>query len=187
MVSNEKAEWTGDEGNQPQLENKTTLAEVKHVEQRTPSEENLVYDEVDEEPELHARTYVALAAMFLLNLVQVVALQGPPAVVGANQQLVVVDWTDCIALLHRNGPQESSSPDMGSKCPVSGASCHFAHYLLRLRHLSSSQAAARGLFRHLVCWSSHCTWVSQHLQAHHRPDPDWIWLCIGATRVLRAK
>ncbi|GAD99999.1 similar to MFS drug efflux pump [Paecilomyces variotii No. 5] len=39
---------------------------------------NLVYDE-DEEPELHIRTWVALAAMFLLNMVQVLALMGPPA------------------------------------------------------------------------------------------------------------
>jgi hypothetical protein len=43
--------------------------------------ENLVYNDTEEEPELHARTYIALLAMFILNLVQVVALQGPPAVV----------------------------------------------------------------------------------------------------------
>lgn len=33
------------------------------------------------EPELHARTWVAIAAFFLLNYTQVVALQGPTAVV----------------------------------------------------------------------------------------------------------
>ena len=42
---------------------------------------NLVYNDDEEEPEIHARTWIALAAMFLLNFVQVVALQGPPAVV----------------------------------------------------------------------------------------------------------
>ncbi|KAJ9633594.1 hypothetical protein H2204_006800 [Knufia peltigerae] len=42
---------------------------------------NMVYDNVDEEPELHARTYVAVGAIFILYLVQVMALQGPPAVV----------------------------------------------------------------------------------------------------------
>lgn len=42
---------------------------------------NLVYDDDEEEPEIHARTYLALLAMFTLNLVQVLALQGPPAVV----------------------------------------------------------------------------------------------------------
>lgn len=39
---------------------------------------NLVYED-DQQPELHARTYCALAAMFLLNLVQVFCLMGPPA------------------------------------------------------------------------------------------------------------
>ena len=56
--------------------------EEKHLERNVTSEENLVYDDVDEEPELHFRTYIALLSMFLLNLVQVFALQGPPAVVG---------------------------------------------------------------------------------------------------------
>jgi hypothetical protein len=33
------------------------------------------------EPELHARTWIALAAFFLLNFTQVASLQGPTAVV----------------------------------------------------------------------------------------------------------
>lgn len=40
---------------------------------------DMEYANEDEEPELHARTYIALAAMFLLNFVQVLALLGPPA------------------------------------------------------------------------------------------------------------
>lgn len=64
--------------------NEKNLSETKHLEEIVTTEHNLVYDDVDEEPELHARTYIALLAMFLLNLVQVVALQGPPAVVGDN-------------------------------------------------------------------------------------------------------
>jgi hypothetical protein len=44
---------------------------------------NLHYDNGDVEPEIHFRTYVALFAMFMLNFVSVVALQGPPAVVSA--------------------------------------------------------------------------------------------------------
>ena len=55
--------------------------DVKHVECASPVGENLMYDNDEEEPQLHARTYFALAAMFLLNLVQVFALQAPPAVV----------------------------------------------------------------------------------------------------------
>ncbi|RMY22968.1 hypothetical protein D0867_02359 [Hortaea werneckii] len=62
----------------------------KGAEQNVPSDgeeqqstHDLVYDNADEEPELHLRTYVAIAAMFLLNLTQVFALQGPPVVLSA--------------------------------------------------------------------------------------------------------
>lgn len=51
--------------------------------------QEFVYEEVDEEPELHLRTYVALAAMFLLNLSQLIALQGPPSMVSRGQQNLV--------------------------------------------------------------------------------------------------
>ena len=52
--------------------------QIEHV---ITNDGNLHYDEADEEPEIHMRTYIALFSMFMLNLVQVVALQGPPAVV----------------------------------------------------------------------------------------------------------
>ena len=42
---------------------------------------NTVDQEV--EPDFHARTWVALAAFFVLNYVQVIALQAPSAVVSA--------------------------------------------------------------------------------------------------------
>lgn len=42
---------------------------------------DLTYNDEEEEPELHFRTYLAVAAMFLLNFVQVFALTGPPVVV----------------------------------------------------------------------------------------------------------
>jgi hypothetical protein len=60
--------------------------EVNHLENGITPASNLVYED-DEEPELHARTYFALAAMFFLNLVQVFALQGPPAVVSGESDL----------------------------------------------------------------------------------------------------
>lgn len=59
-------------------------SEIEHVEDTKGSlVENLVYED-DQQPELHARTYFALAAMFLLNLVQVFGLMGPPAGVGKS-------------------------------------------------------------------------------------------------------
>lgn len=36
---------------------------------------------IEEEPELHSRTYLAVIALFFLNFVQVYALTGPPAIV----------------------------------------------------------------------------------------------------------
>lgn len=45
---------------------------------------NLVYNDVDEEPAIHLRTWIALASMFLMNFVQTFALQGPPSVVSTN-------------------------------------------------------------------------------------------------------
>ena len=47
----------------------------------TGTDGDVVYLDEEEEPELHARTYIALAAMFLLNYAMVIALQAPPAVV----------------------------------------------------------------------------------------------------------
>lgn len=65
-----------------------TPLEAIHLEQIMTQDGNLVYDG-DEEPEVHMRTWIALAAMFLLNLVQVFALQGPPAV--ASKLMLVKD------------------------------------------------------------------------------------------------
>ena len=58
-----------------------TVGQGTNAGQHTTLANNLIYDNADEEPILHARTYLALGSMFLLNLVQVVALQGPPLVV----------------------------------------------------------------------------------------------------------
>jgi hypothetical protein len=63
------------------IEEKRDMSSDKQIEDADKNDGNLHYDEVDEEPELHMRTYVALFSMFMLNMVQVVALQGPPAVV----------------------------------------------------------------------------------------------------------
>lgn len=56
----------------------------KHFENSPEEAKNLSYNDDEEEPEIHMRTWVALGAMWLLNFVQVVALQGPPAVVSIN-------------------------------------------------------------------------------------------------------
>jgi len=67
----------------PPLEKRSD--EEQQIEHVKTSSFNLVYNDDEEEPEIHARTWIALAAMFLLNFVQVVALQSPPAVVSLAQ------------------------------------------------------------------------------------------------------
>ncbi|UNI15994.1 hypothetical protein JDV02_002474 [Purpureocillium takamizusanense] len=57
-----------------------TVSQIGRGEPTASSDSNWDYEDGDIEPELHARTYLALAAMFLLNLVQLIALQGPPTV-----------------------------------------------------------------------------------------------------------
>ena len=69
------------------------LQETEYVEQFNA---NLTLDEDEAEPELHARTWIALAAMHLVVFTQVVALQGPPAVVrnglsSMNLRLLLTD------------------------------------------------------------------------------------------------
>ncbi|KAH8653570.1 putative siderophore iron transporter [Xylariales sp. PMI_506] len=59
---------------------------VHHVENQSDDKSlntvdlNLAYDLVDVEPEINLRTWIAVAAMLLLNFVQVLALLGPPVV-----------------------------------------------------------------------------------------------------------
>lgn len=43
---------------------------------------NLHYDDAEIEPEFHARTFLALLSMFMLNAAIAFALQGPPSVLG---------------------------------------------------------------------------------------------------------
>ncbi|ETI27892.1 hypothetical protein G647_00341 [Cladophialophora carrionii CBS 160.54] len=86
MASNTLSDAAVEKGAQPNgsdlvsVEEKREVSSEKQIEDADAGDGNLHYDEVDEEPELHMRTYVALFSMFLLNMVQVVALQGPPAV-----------------------------------------------------------------------------------------------------------
>lgn len=70
---------------QPEILQKTDISssnDVMHLENIDTNDNlNIHYDEVDEEPELHMRTYIAIAAVCVMNLVQTIAVQGPPAAV----------------------------------------------------------------------------------------------------------
>lgn len=63
--------------------NITKQEEVIHEEQKYPeaADKNLVYDDDEHEPDLHARTWIALAGFCLYSFTQLFALLGPPTVV----------------------------------------------------------------------------------------------------------
>lgn len=49
---------------------------------------DLVYADENEEPVFHRRTCIALLALFILNYVQIVALNGPPGIVSVFRDLL---------------------------------------------------------------------------------------------------
>ena len=55
-----------------------------HSEKVPQREDDLVYNNAEEEPELHARTWLAVASVVLVYFVGVIALQAPPAVVSSS-------------------------------------------------------------------------------------------------------
>ncbi|KAB5576271.1 putative siderophore iron transporter [Coniochaeta sp. 2T2.1] len=63
-----------------QFEQVSVEAQKEKTEGDDVTKNNLVYDNAEEEPQLHLRTYVAFVALIVLNYVQIIALQGPPAV-----------------------------------------------------------------------------------------------------------
>ncbi|KAM0791525.1 hypothetical protein ACM66B_005975 [Microbotryomycetes sp. NB124-2] len=63
------------------VDEKSSLQHVEVLEsKRATNDTNLHYTDIEQQPELHWRTYVALFALFMLNLVQVMALTGPVSV-----------------------------------------------------------------------------------------------------------
>ena len=71
----------GETQNMEIIEPKDANGDSVHAENPlSTSDGNLWQSDDEDEPEFHMRTYIALGSMFFLNLVQVLALQGPPTV-----------------------------------------------------------------------------------------------------------
>ena len=65
-----------DPKNATSVDNEKVIEQHEHI--PGSGEKSLVYADDDQEPELHVRTWIAVAAMIVLNFVILVALQGPP-------------------------------------------------------------------------------------------------------------
>ena len=120
---------------QEQVHDEKTPTETQHLE-KSITAENFVYNDAEEEPELHMRTWLALASMFLLNMVQVFALQGPPAVVCTS--ICCVTQLIEAALLHWGQPRQSASTDLGSQLALPRTSGRLPAHLVCIRYLPSS-------------------------------------------------
>jgi hypothetical protein len=96
-------------------------SEIKHVEDTSKSATaNLVY-EIDEEPELHAHTWFALAAMCLLNMVQVLGLLSPPSAVCEPSVTSMIFYTEELSF-HSSRPISTTRlRELG--CPTPFPSC----------------------------------------------------------------
>lgn len=72
------------------VDDQPEMKELEHSHQ-TAQAQRIRTEDQEVEPEFHARTWIALAAFFLLNYVQVFALQGPSSVVS-----IIVDLSEYI-------------------------------------------------------------------------------------------
>ena len=166
------------------------VLETSHVEKPIDSANDLVCNDVGNEPELHARTYIALVAMFLLNMVQLFALQGPPAVV-SNLHPIELETTKLIgpntALVHRCGSQEFGNGDMGTQFALSCTGSDLTSHLLRVRRIPGAKDTACWNLCHLVHWRSNCARLRQHLSTDFCSNLDWVRFRLGTSCILCSK
>ena len=72
---------SADENRSDFLEGEKISDSKAHLEHVSAINEDLVYDDEEHEPQLRLRTWIALAAMWLLNYVITLTLLSPPVVV----------------------------------------------------------------------------------------------------------
>jgi hypothetical protein len=190
---------------QPQVDRKV---EAEHVEQSsvTANQDNLAYADEEEEPELHARTYLAIAALFVLNFVQVFALTGPPAIVSSGH-LLADPWAHRSAYLYWRRLGWILYPKLGPQRPVPSSSCGRTSHrkrshafnsmaarcrrfnehqgsrfsVIRLRHIPSPEDSPNRHLYRLVHRRCHRPGLKQYLPCHRCPDPHRFRLCGGAS------
>jgi hypothetical protein len=158
-------------------------ADVKRVDLPAISS-NFEYDDDENEPELHARTYVALLAMFLLNMVQVLALQGPPAVVRGCRHQIWNTILTIVADIYRTRSQRCGPGDVDSELPFVGSGCSRPCHLLRLGYVSSAQVYSSHLLNHIFHRRSNCARRKRNWPSHRGPNPNWFWIRHCTSRIL---
>ena len=152
---------------------------------------NLVYDDTETEPELHLRTYVALGAMFFLNLVQVFALQGPPVVVRINLHIWRrrLTYADMLykAILYWSRSERQSCRYMGAKRPLTCSSGYESPHRLCIRYFPGPKDPSCWVYNHLFYRRGYCARLKKYWQNYCRPGPHRSGLCYSSSGLLCSK
>lgn len=115
------------------MKEKTEEHDDQHV-------ENLAYEGGDTAPELHWRTYVALASMCLLQFVMLFALLGPPVAVSIVATLKRDQTNDAVqAFLHQCCRQRYNSAELDPEHPYALASSNGPAHCIRIRPVSGKE------------------------------------------------
>lgn len=167
------------------IENTVSPTDEKASEVQVERSEGPVWNEEDEVPELHLRTWIALGAMLILQFVQLLALQGPPAVVsaakyfyGPNLLSVLIPLTlpRTLAIIHWNQSSQQQGPGMDQQLVDPGPGRPGPHNRFDLRYLPSPQASPPRCLYIVVHRMCHCPGFEQPLSPCWGTDLDWFRL-----------
>ena len=149
----------------PSQEGEAKSESKAHLEHIDAINEDLVYDDAEHEPQLHFRTWVALAAMWLYNYVIVLTLLSPPVVVCSLlvKAAVTVVLTSVSDLIHRSESQRREQADVGAQFAHPSSSGPCASLLLGVGCLSGPQIAYGRPDRPFFYWCRHCSWLANHI------------------------
>ena len=188
MTSNLDMNRFAAQNKSPQIaagEDAKALDSEKHLEHVDVVQGDLAYEDAEHEPELHMRTWIALAAMCLLNYNVVFALLSPPAVVSDSPSdlntAVLIFFAD---LIYRDKPRRHDYPNLGAERTYTAPGNPGPLIFLGIGCFPGPQGAYGLYDRHLFHWFRHCTWLTEHIPAHRRPDPDIVRI-LGRSSGLR--
>jgi hypothetical protein len=180
MTSNPDLGRVADHKDSPQVaarEDAKPFASEKHLEHVDLVDGDLVYNDAEHEPELHIRTWVALASMCLFNYVIVFALLSPPAVAsGPPPGFDMAALTHLADLIYRSKPRRHECPNMGAELTHAASGRPSPFIFLSIRCFSGPQGGYYLYDRRLFHWFGHCTWLAEYIPAHRRPNPNFVWI-----------
>jgi len=165
----------------PSKEVKADSSHLEYAEQ-APS---IAYHESELEPQLHWRTYVALASMCILQFVLLSALLGPPSAVSSLSCIIASDMqainqtdkTIVTAYNHRYRPKRRQSQKLDRQRNDTVSGRPRSHPRQRLRHLPVSKDNPRRIDHTGNDRLCHCSRIQGYLSLDRGADIGWTGSC----------